>query len=70
VERIAAQFYLTGTDWDEELKLKTLNYLGLNNVKVNSSGVLFSDRNTSGCCITLAIDRGLDLGFFLMKWQI
>jgi hypothetical protein len=45
------------------LKLKTLNSLGLNNVKVNSSGVLFSDRNASGCCITLALDRGLDMFF-------
>jgi hypothetical protein len=60
---------LTGTAWDEVLKLKTLNSLGLNTVKVNSSGVLFSDRNASGCCITLALDRGLDM-FFLMEWQI
>jgi hypothetical protein len=45
------------------LKLKTLNYLGLNTVKVNSSGVLFSDRNASGCCITLALDRGLGFIF-------
>jgi hypothetical protein len=44
------------------LKLETLNFLGLNTVKVNSSGVLFSDRNAfSGCCITL--DRGLDMFF-------
>jgi hypothetical protein len=64
VERIATQFYLTGTAWDEVLKLKTLNSLGLNNVKVNSSGVLFSDRNASGCCITLALDRGFDMVFF------
>jgi hypothetical protein len=64
VERIAAQFYLPGTAWDEVLKLKTLNSLGslgLNNVKMNSSGVLFSDRNASGCCITLA--RELDMFF-------
>ena len=45
---IAKMFYLTGTAWDEVLKLKTLNYLGLNTVKVNSSRVLFSDRNSSG----------------------
>jgi hypothetical protein len=50
------------------LKQKTLNSLGLNNVKMNSSGVLFSDRNASGCCITLALDRELDM--FLMEWQI
>jgi hypothetical protein len=54
---------LTGTAWDEVLKLKTLNFLGLNTVKENSSGVLFSDRNASGCCITLAPDRGLDMVF-------
>ena len=58
-----AQFYLTGTAWDEVLKLKTLNSLGLNTVKVNSSGVLFSDRNASGCCITLALDGGLVMVF-------
>jgi hypothetical protein len=63
VERIAAQFYLPGTAWDEVLKLKTLNSLGLNNVKMNSSGVLFSDRNASGCCITLALNRELDMFF-------
>jgi hypothetical protein len=63
VERIAAQLYLTGTAWDEVLKLKTLNSLGLNNVKMNSSAVLFSDRNASGCCITLVLDRGLDMFF-------
>jgi hypothetical protein len=45
---IAKMFYLTGTAWDEVLKLKTLNYLGLNTVKVNSSAVLFSDRTSSG----------------------
>ena len=45
---IAKMFYLTGTAWDEVLKLKTLNSLGLNTVKVNSSRVLFSDRNSSG----------------------
>jgi hypothetical protein len=62
VERIAAQFYLTGTLWDEVLKLKTLNNsLRLNKVKMNSSGVLFSDRNASGCCITLVLDRELDM---------
>jgi hypothetical protein len=54
---------LTGPAWDEVSKLKTLNSLGLNTVKVNSSGVLFSDRNASGCCITLALDRGLDMFF-------
>jgi hypothetical protein len=54
---------LTGTALDEVLKLKTLNSLGLNTVKVNSSGVLFSDRNASGYCITLALDRGLDMVF-------
>jgi hypothetical protein len=54
---------LTGTALDEVLKLKTLNPLGLNTVKVNSSGVLFSDRNASGYCITLALDRGLDMVF-------
>jgi hypothetical protein len=41
---IAKMFYLTGIARDEVLKLKTLNYLGLNTVKVNSSRVLFSDR--------------------------
>jgi hypothetical protein len=40
---IAKMFYLTGTAWDEVLKLKTLNSLGVNTVKVNSSGVLFSE---------------------------
>jgi hypothetical protein len=44
---------------DEVLKLKTLNSLGLNTVKVNSSGVLFSDRNSSGYCKTLFLINGI-----------
>jgi hypothetical protein len=60
---IAKMFYLTGTAWNEVLKMKTLNSLGVNTVKVTFSGVLFSYRNSSGCCKTLVLDRGFDMFF-------
>jgi hypothetical protein len=34
-------FYLTGTAWDEVLKLKTLNSLGVNIVKSLIGGLMF-----------------------------
>ena len=46
---IAKMFHLTGTAWDEVLKLNTKLFRA-KHCQGEFFRVLFSDRNSSGCC--------------------